>query len=96
VHERKGSLFVPNFKRKEITSYKYLTNVIHYIHSNPVHYGFVKDIYDWPHSSFHTFLSGKNTILKRDDVLQLYGGIDEFIGVHRRVVDKSMILDLEF
>jgi putative transposase len=96
VYERKGSLFVPNFKKKEITSYKYLTNVIHYIHSNPVHHGFVKDIYDWPHSSFHTFFSNKNTILKRDDVLRLYGGIDMFINTHKEVIDRSMALELEF
>ena len=38
---RKGSLFIPNFKRKAITNNQYYAHLIHYIHYNPVKDGFV-------------------------------------------------------
>jgi len=40
---RKGSLFIPNFKRKQIESNSYFATLIAYIHYNPVHHGFVDD-----------------------------------------------------
>ncbi|MEQ9300891.1 MAG: transposase [Cyclobacteriaceae bacterium] len=39
-YSRRGSLFMPNFKKKPITSDAYLTAIITYIHRNPVHHGF--------------------------------------------------------
>ena len=96
VYERKGSLFTPNFKKKEITSDDYLSNLIRYIHANPVHHGFVKDMIDWPHSSIHAFLSQKKTSLKRDEVLDWFGGREEFIKFYSQPIDRKMSLDLEF
>lgn len=52
---RKGSLFSPNIKRKEVQSDQYITQLILYIHNNPVKHGFVKDPWDWPYSSIHEF-----------------------------------------
>jgi putative transposase len=94
--ERKGSLFNPNFKKKEIVSDKYLANVIHYIHSNPVHHGFVKNIEDWPHSSYHAYLLDKPTALKRKEVLNLFTGRDEFIKSHKQSLDKKILLEMDF
>jgi putative transposase len=82
VFSRKGSLFIPNFKRKEIKDEAYLTQVIRYIHFNPVHHGFVKDIRDWPHSSYHSLLHSKETSLKREEVLAWFGGAKEFCKLH--------------
>lgn len=39
MYNRKGSLFIPNFKKKEITSDNYLATVVLYIHQNPVQHG---------------------------------------------------------
>ena len=96
LYDRKGSLFSPNFKKKEITSDAYLTNVIHYIHTNPVHHGFVKDLYDWPHSSLHAFLTQKKTALKRKEVIQWFGGTQDFLNFHHQPIEHNRILEMDF
>ena len=47
---RKGSLFVPNFKKEVIEGEEDLKNVIHFIHANPVVHKLVERIEDWPYS----------------------------------------------
>ena len=48
-HNRTGSLFETTFERKIVTNEKYLQQLIFYIHNNPVHHGFVKQmsLYPW-------------------------------------------------
>lgn len=53
VYRRRGSLFLKNFKRKEITSDSYLKNIVLYIHLNPIKHGFTKNLQDWLHTSFN-------------------------------------------
>lgn len=55
VYGRRGSLFIKNFKRKEIVDEQYLLSCILYIHLNPVKHGFVKTLEYWKHSSYHQF-----------------------------------------
>jgi len=55
VYGRRGSLFLKNFKRKEILDENYLRNLILYIHLNPVKHGFTNEISDWKWSSYQTF-----------------------------------------
>lgn len=81
-YQRKGSLFIKNFKRKEVGSEDYFTKLIHYIHSNPVHHGFAKNVDEWKYSSYHSFFSDKDTLLKRADVLNWFGSKDDFIAFH--------------
>lgn len=52
VYGRRGSLFLKNFKRKEVCDDEYLRALIVYIHLNPVKHGFVKSFTDWKWSSF--------------------------------------------
>ena len=42
--DRKGSLFMQNFKRKEVNDEKYLRKLIHYIHYKPVEHAFCEKI----------------------------------------------------
>ena len=70
------------FDRKLITSNNYLKNVVHYIHNNPVHHGFVKQMSLYPWSSYGSILSDKPTKLKRKEIIDLYGNRDEFISYH--------------
>ncbi|WP_074419544.1 transposase [Hydrotalea sp. AMD] len=53
VYQRRGSLFIKNFKRKEITSAQYLQTLVLYIHLNPVKHSFTKETTEWPWSSYH-------------------------------------------
>jgi putative transposase len=97
MYDRRGSLFMPNFKKKEITSDAYLTAVITYIHRNPIHHGFVNSIDDWSFSSYHAFLSANKTKLKREAVLEWYGNQHGFKSAHKSentsLPDKSLLID---
>ena len=52
AYGRTGRLFSEHFGRIEVTSERYFTNLILYIHLNPQKHGFVKDFRDWPWSSY--------------------------------------------
>ena len=54
MYEMQGSLLNRPFKRKEVNSDDNLTKLIHYIHNNPIHHGFIPECQDWKRSSFHT------------------------------------------
>ncbi len=65
-----------------VNSDSYFTELIYYIHHNPQRHGFVKDFRDYPHSSYHTLLHTAPTILKRNEVLNWFGGKNEFEKFH--------------
>ena len=85
VYHRRGGVFISNFKRKKITSNEYLLNLIVYVHNNPVHHGFVKTMDDWEYSSYHALFSGRDTMLARNETLELFGGADRFREFHRNL-----------
>ncbi|MEP0984207.1 hypothetical protein [Ekhidna sp.] len=96
MYDQRGSLFMPNFKRKEINSDAYLTQIITYIHKNPIHHGFCNSLDDWPYSSFHALLSTKPTKIKREKVLEWFGGQKAVKVCHLQNVhltDKSLFID---
>jgi putative transposase len=83
-YDRRGSLFLDNINRKKVEDESYFTHLIHYIHHNPVHHGFVRKLEDWKHSSYHSLLSEKATRLKRKAVLEWFGGQDDFKKFHHQ------------
>ena len=95
MYDRRGSLFIPSFKRKEIDSDTYLTQIITYIHRNPIHHGFCKSLEGWPHSSYHAILSPKPTKIRRKEVMNWFGSKDEILSTHRQTVqlNKSLLID---
>ncbi|HAK77203.1 MAG TPA: hypothetical protein DCM71_09915 [Runella sp.] len=90
---RMGSLFMPNFKRREVDNEDYLVQLIHYIHANPVHHGFVNSMDRWEFSSYHALKSVKPTKLKRDEVLEYFGGVNEFVQFHNQMPISKKCLD---
>lgn len=92
---RRGSLFIPNFSRKLVEDEHYFKNLIHYIHFNPVHHGFVDDLRDWNHSSFESFFSKKSSRLNREIVLYWFENKNEFFNFHQKEIDERMVLELE-
>jgi len=82
VYKRRGSLFNRPFKSKAINSDTYLTNIIFYIHHNAIYHGFCSCMGDWPHSSYHAFVSNKQTRLKREEVQKWFGSKEEFKRFH--------------
>lgn len=88
MYNRRGSLFIPNFKRSEITDDTYLTSVIVYIHFNPVKHGFTNESASWPWSSYQAILSDKTTAIQREAVLKWFGNREEFLKFHQNPDDK--------
>lgn len=94
-YSRKGSLFLKNFKRKEVDTDDYFIKLIHYIHSNPVHHGFTKKVDEWRYSSYHSIISDKETLLNRGNVLSWFGSKEDFVTFHKINSPLSMQYEIE-
>jgi REP element-mobilizing transposase RayT len=89
IYKRRGSLFMPNFKTNDIEDDLAFCAITHYIHANPVHHGFVKDIREWKFSSFQALCSDKPTKLKRDYVLAIFGNKRALLNYHAKPIDRK-------
>lgn len=85
VYNRRGSLFTRAFRRKEIINDSYFTNIIHYIHHNPLHHGFVKQLTDWHWSSYQSFLFPELTPVQQQ-VIKWFGNRQQFVRFHEQVL----------
>lgn len=90
-YDRKGSLFIPNFKRKPVDSQNYFLRLVAYIHNNPVHHGFVENAGDWPHSSWHANLHNKRTKINKAEGLAWFGSRKVFKTIHRQLKPELLI-----
>jgi len=54
--ERKGSLFQPHTKAKEIIDESYLITLVSYIHQNPIRAKLVSHLENWPYSSYPSLI----------------------------------------
>jgi REP element-mobilizing transposase RayT len=93
-YKRTGCLFGRNFQRKLVTTEDYFRKLIFYIHNNPVHHGFVKQMGCYPWSSYESMVTEKPTLLKRHDVLGFYGSKEDFISYHGQEHHVNEILNL--
>ena len=91
-----GSLFNEPFKRNKVTSIEYLLNLIHYVHNNPVHHGFVKTMSDWKFSSYDAFLFSKKTMLAKKELMKLIGGTKGFKEFHKRDLTNEFLQTVKF
>ena len=91
TYRRTGSLFEKRFRRKEITSPKYFSRLICYIHANPRKHGFVNDYRNYPYSSYQILLSHVPTVLHRDEVVEWFGSKQIFMNVHQQEIDEKEI-----
>jgi putative transposase len=83
AYARTGSLFQHHFGRIPITSTRYFSALMRYIHHNPQKHGWVADFRDWPYTSFQLFLSHVPTIVKRAEALDWFDGTSRFQKYHR-------------
>lgn len=79
---RTGSLFQKLFRRRRVESEAYLATLIGYIHRNPLHHGLSSDWMTYPWSSYRSLLSEQATRLKRDKILEWFGGKALFEQTH--------------
>ena len=92
---REGSLFKVRFKRERITDENYLRNVIIYTLLNPVKHGFINNYNEYKYSSFQSLISSKPTLLKRNEVLEMFGDLENFLYVHQESFRKGGYEDFE-
>jgi len=82
--KRKGTLFMRPFKRILIDSNDYFNYLIYYIHANPAHHKIMKNFqyYEW--SSYKRHLLDKGTLLKKEMVLDWFGGKMKYKEFHEQ------------
>ncbi|MBI1782838.1 MAG: hypothetical protein HYR66_15955 [Sphingobacteriales bacterium] len=85
MFNRRGALFINPFRRILVEDESHFTMLIIYIHANVLKHGVRKDFMNYNWSSFKAFLSGKSTLLKREEVLDWFGGTEQFMKVHQEL-----------
>jgi REP element-mobilizing transposase RayT len=91
---RTGALFQHHFGRIPIFTDSYYTALARYIHQNPRKHGLVKDFRDWPYSSYHLLLSSGPTSMARAQVIDWFGGKEEFQICHARSERRKKVVCL--
>jgi putative transposase len=87
---RRGRLFLESVKRREIVSEDSFTKIVHYLHGNAVHHGLCQKISEWPYSSYHELIHLAPTTLKRQQVLDWFGGREQFIRYHDQTIELKL------
>jgi len=85
--KRKGSLFQKLFRRKPVTSAAYLSQLVMYLHRNPVHHGRAITLTDWQWTSYQSFTTKCITSLKKTEVLNWFNGKPTFIQLHEQHIE---------
>ena len=93
MYRRKGSLFMPNMKADVIEDNNGICKVVHYIHTNPVHHGFVKRLEDWKFSSYNSYLSDHITKLSKKEIIEIFGSRKYFIEYHQQPIELKLDWD---
>jgi putative transposase len=94
MYDRRGSLFERPFKRKIVSDENYFTQLIAYIHNNPVHHGFCKNLIDWPYSSFHAYLVDKPTKLNKKYLDEWFGNREALLEFHQKWLSSGNQFEL--
>ena len=85
-NSRTGSLFEKHFKRIKLDSEEYLRHLIVYTNLNPQHH-LDLSFENFKFSSYQSIMSEKETKLERLEVLELFGGIENFKFCHKNRSD---------
>lgn len=99
VYERRGSLFQRPFKHKKVVNDAYFTQLVLYIHNNPVKHGFVRRLEDWPHNSYHQYisnfsnLSGFENLTGLNVVTDWFGSPEHFKKAHEGAANLRSVFD---
>lgn len=92
---RSGCLLSKNFRRIEINHEDYLKRVVLYIHYNPVKHGIVNDFTYYPYSTFNPILLKQTTRIDKTEVIDWFGGYDNFLDYHQVKNDDLRIKKLK-
>lgn len=87
---RSGSLLKKLYQRRAITKDSYLIRTILYIHLNPVHHEITKNFEEYRWSSYNKIFNKLKSKLRKTEVLELFGDIENYIKIHRE--EKELML----
>lgn len=90
-YNRNSSLFQRTFKRKLIDNDSYFKKLVLYINTNPVHHQICEDAQDYAWSSYKSHISCMPTNIKREEVIDWFDNIDNFISVHKQKLNTIEI-----
>lgn len=85
--QRKGNFFYRPFRRLEIEKESHFTQANIYIHANAQRHQICSDFADYPWSSWQTMTGSGPTQLCRQEVLDWFGGLQQFVDAHKRGTD---------
>lgn len=91
TYNRKGSLFQEGLKRSKITNQEYFTQLVAYIHLNPIKHKFSNSL-NYSYSSYNAIASKSPTLLKRKELLYYFNDLDNFKAWHDEQKIKLKIL----
>lgn len=81
-NNRQGSLFINPFRRIKVVDNNHFTQPIIYHHANVLKHLGQKNFQDYKWSSYRAIISDKPTNIKREEILDWFGGKDNFIKTH--------------
>lgn len=87
LYHRMGSLFLKSTKRVSLSDINALCYVAFYIHKNPVHHGYTDSMSNWKWTSYNSILSSQKTYIKKDEILEWFGGLYPFIAHHKQAIE---------
>jgi len=95
-YNRRGSLFQEHLKRKQIENEEYLRNLITYVNTNPSKHD-IGVFTEYNFSSYKALISKKPTLLKRDEVIELFNDSDNFKYVcNQNKINLELIREITF
>ena len=86
-----GSLFKKYFQRKKVADDAYFARLIYYIHTNPHHHGLQSNWFEYPWSSFRFYDSDPHIRLNTQEVVNWFGGNDQYLYFHQQKSDFTEI-----
>jgi putative transposase len=93
--KRAGCLLSKNYRRIEIKNESYLRRIVLYIHYNPVKHGVSKEFTNYPYSTFNQIILNKMSEENIREVLEWFGGFENFLEYHRIKKDDKRLKSLK-
>ncbi len=93
-YDRTGSLFKKHPTKHSINTEDYWRNSILYVNTNPDHHG-IAEFSTYNYSSYKALISQKPTLLKREEVINLFDDVENFKYIHKaKIINSELLNDL--